>query len=293
MRAPPFDVVRLDVEPAAPELARAGARASPGSSLSSQPVLVEPDRRDRAALVGDHRRQHRQPSARPAAATRSAPRRRSPPPARRTGRRSGSRRPSAGSREGRCSSRSRIVASPSLRRRAAIFGPTPVSESSVASRRSGCDAPRRRGHASGRSTLAKAVGRVTRFEYRNRSGAPRPRSAGCGSLRASRPRRERFATPSQRAAWARAPSRAPCPGGEEDDRSNATGHRYAGLSRTTASRPPPGARRSSASPPSAAASRRTIASPRPDPGPFPGPRQNRSKARLRSSSVSPGPWSTT
>ncbi len=56
-------VVRLDVERVPAELA-AEAHTRPGLELVLQPVLVEPDGRDCAAVVRDGRRQDRQPAAR-------------------------------------------------------------------------------------------------------------------------------------------------------------------------------------------------------------------------------------
>ena len=57
-------VVRLDVELVPARAAPRSRTRVPGCELVLQPLLVEPDGRDRAALVRDRRRQDRQPPAR-------------------------------------------------------------------------------------------------------------------------------------------------------------------------------------------------------------------------------------
>ena len=64
-RAGTVQVVRANRELVPPQLA-AEPHDGSGQQLLCEPVLVEPDRRDRAALVRDHRLQHGQPPARAA-----------------------------------------------------------------------------------------------------------------------------------------------------------------------------------------------------------------------------------
>ena len=92
-------VVRLDVERVPAELP-AEAHTRPGLELVLQPVLVEPDGRDCAAVVRDGRASGSSTGGARVAARRCGSHRRSPPPAHRRGRRCGSLRRSAGSRGG-------------------------------------------------------------------------------------------------------------------------------------------------------------------------------------------------